>query len=157
MLKGKRFVKEYVNYIIKRNREINYDKPMIKVDSNEAKISKTYNMYINGIITETEVMHWLADIDMGLWVDDEQELNLSIKTYDGEQKYMKIWFSDNEPCDNNNTGCIGISVFNDDLKEIDGGELDYKGNDIKLIDMIDECIKFMNINPVTVGVTNINL
>lgn len=66
MLKGKRFVKEYVNYIIKRNREINYDKPMVKVDSKEAKISKTYNMYLNGVITETEVMHLLADIDINL-------------------------------------------------------------------------------------------
>ena len=44
-----------------------------------------------------------------------------------------------------------------DLKEIDGGELDYKGNDIKLIDMIDECIEFMDIKASTVKVTNINL
>ena len=70
---------------------------------------------------------------------------------------MKIWFSDNPPADDENVGCIGISIYNEDLKEIDGGELDYIDYSVELKDMITECAKFMDLDVVNWRKVNIKL
>ena len=157
-MNGKRFVKEYSNYIIKRNREINCNKPMMLVDKKEAKINSVYSYYIRGLLTISETMHWLTELDMNLYItDDDVELNLSLSLYGGGHKYMKIWFSDNPPADDENVGCIGISIYNEDLKEIDGGELDYIDYSVELKDMIKECAKFMDLDVVNWRKANIEL
>ena len=81
---GKRFVKEYSNYIIKKNREINCNKPMMLVDKKEAKINSVYSYYTRGLITISEAMNWLTELDMNLYItDDDVELNLSLSLYGG--------------------------------------------------------------------------
>ena len=148
-MNGKRFIKEYSNYIIKRNREINCNKPMMLVDKKEAKITSVCGYYTKGLITISETMHWLAELDINLYIaDDDVELNLSLNLCGGGHKYMKIWFSDNPPADDENVGCIGISIYNEDLKEIDSGELDYIDYSVELKDMINECANFMDLDVV---------
>ena len=89
------------------------------VDKKEAKINSVYSYYIRGLLTISETMHWLTELDMNLYItDDDVELNLSLSLYGGGHKYMKIWFSDNPPADDENVGCIGISIYNEDLKDL---------------------------------------
>lgn len=76
-----------------------------------------------------------------------------IITMDGAKLYIKIWFSDNPPASNDNPGCIGIQLYDSHMKEIDGGELDYESEDVKLEDMINDCIDFMEIKAIEVKPT----
>ena len=146
-MNGKRFVKEYSNYIIKRNREINCDKPMMLVDKKEAKINSVYNYYIRGLLTTSEIMHWLTELDMNLYItDDDVELNLSLSLYGGGHKYMKIWFSDNPPADeiitSHTTSPVPFIITDDS---------------VELKDMITECAKFMDLDVVKWRKANIEL
>ena len=77
--------------------------------------------------------------------------DLLFKVVSGENNkinYLKIWFSDNEPSDENNPGCIGIDVYDSSMKEIDGGELDYEDENIELKDMINDVLDFMKFKDV---------
>ena len=78
------------------------------------------------------------------------ELNLSLELTNGEKRYLELWFSDNPPFDVNNAGCIGISLYNENMDQIDGGELDYIDDTIELKDMINDCIEFMDLNVRTI-------
>lgn len=84
----------------------------------------------------------------------EQEINLSIKTKASKQLYMRMWWSDNEPADENNPGCIGITIFDEHMLELDGGELDYTDESIELRDMIEDCLEFMDIDADSVKETH---
>lgn len=79
-------------------------------------------------------------------------------TESDDTRYIKIWFSDNPPADENNPGCIGIDLYNEKLELLDGGELDYTSEDINLSDMINDCIEFMGLYPKSVELdTSVNI
>ena len=78
------------------------------------------------------------------------ELNLFLELKNGEKRYLELWFSDNPPFDINNAGCIGISLYDENMDQIDGGELDYTNDTTKLKNMINDCIEFMNLSVKTI-------
>ena len=78
------------------------------------------------------------------------ELNLFFELKNGKKRYLELWFSDNPPFNINNAGCIGISLYDENIEQIDGGELDYTDDTIELKDMINDCIKFMNLSVKTI-------
>lgn len=73
------------------------------------------------------------------------ELIYKLYLEDTSTVYVKLWFSSNPPADKNNPGCIGISILDNDLKEINGGELDYTDPNVELKDMLSDCIEFLDI------------
>ena len=44
------------------------------------------------------------------------ELNLFFELKNGEKRYLELWFSDNPPFDINNAGCIGISLYDENIE-----------------------------------------
>lgn len=71
-----------------------------------------------------------------------------IKLEDNSIMYIELWFSDNQPYDSNNPGCIGIELFDENTNEVDGGELDYTSDTIELKDMLDECLALFNLKAI---------
>lgn len=84
----------------------------------------------------------------------EHELNLRLTLSNGNINYFRMWWSDNPPADENNPGCIGMSVFDEHMLEIDGGELDYENDSTELRDMISKCIDFMDLDVVEIKETS---
>ena len=76
----------------------------------------------------------------------DEELFFKVKTKDNEYIYVKIYESSNPPADPRNPGCISIDLYDEDLCEIDSGEMDYKWEDDTLQDLIEDCLDFMDID-----------
>ena len=74
------------------------------------------------------------------------EISLSLITENDRQLYMDIFYSSNPPADPKNPGCVSITLYDSDLFEIDGGELDFKSDIGTLQDLIPDCIEFMNLS-----------
>lgn len=100
-----------------------------------------------------------SEMDTGAWwkrdenkkenskyAQEEDELDIAITTKDDNKLYMKMWFSSNPPAEPENPGCIGITVYDSHMREIDGGELDYEADNVKLRDKILDCAELMGID-----------
>ena len=83
----------------------------------------------------------------------EQELNLKLILGDDTIRYFRMWWSDNPPANEENPGCISVSIFDEHMRELDGGELDYTSYDTELRDMIEECIDFMELDVKSISET----
>lgn len=78
-------------------------------------------------------------------ITDFDTIGFRVETEDNKILYMKIWFSNNPPADSNNPGCIGIQIYDEHMRELDGGELDYKDENVLLYDTYKDCLEFMDI------------
>lgn len=59
--------------------------------------------------------------------------------------YLSMWFSDNPAATENCDACIGYTLYDPDMHEIDGGEMDYNEYDAgynSIKDVIADVIEF---------------
>lgn len=85
----------------------------------------------------------------------ENQLYYSILDENNKQLYMKIWWSDNFPANEDNLGCIDIMIFDEHMRLLDTGEMDYNTADDTLRDFASDCLEFMNINAIDIKETNV--
>ena len=85
------------------------------------------------------------------------EKHYSVKTTDGKQYYVKMWFSSNEPANPENLGCIGIEVYDEHMRELEdlGGELDYEKDTDTLDSKAKDCFKFAGLDVKEYKVTKV--